>query len=638
MKKFITAVVAFALALTVAAPVAASAQTTASYTFNTNLTVGSRGADVVALQTFLEAKGLITIPTGTAKGYFGVLTKNAVAAYQTMKGITPNAGYFGPITRAAVMADGSATTPTTPGCPAGALYNTINGTPCSTGTSTVPGCAAGAVFSSTTGQRCDSTVSPVSPTGEGTLDVKRAATPAGNANVQTQNDVPVLGIEFRARLGDVAVQTLDLEARVTSGVNVENPGTLINTIKIWDGSTVLATYPVNLSTFTKDSNQNYYVRIPGLNFLVPKDATKVLTVSFSTNSIDNDRTVTVGLYGSNAIRAVSGNGVNTFYGESTVGDLTHTFKKPGQSTLTVGGPSVPVRSMNYQIDSISGAQNVKLADFTVESKTADSRVVSVYASTTASGTLPSTLFLYDGSTLIASAPAAANVVFDDLEVVVTKDSIKTLTVRADFPSNAVTGTYASTTIAYVAYEQPTGSTATANGPIASANQYVFTRAPQFAMVGTPTITTVTDTNGKTVSATAKFVFNVTARGGTMIKPVASDFVVNFNGATTGVTKFVQTGTNGDIQNNSTDTVELTASAATTSAAVSGLYTFTIGSITWKFVGDSASTTQTWGLEDFKSPAAQFPGTFEVPFGLIHEGVYAWGEAVKRRSTPRSLVT
>uniref|UniRef100_UPI003080795A peptidoglycan-binding domain-containing protein n=1 Tax=Mesomycoplasma ovipneumoniae TaxID=29562 RepID=UPI003080795A len=94
MKKITTAVVAFALALTVVAPVAASAQTSASYTFNTNLTVGARGADVVALQSFLESKGVLTIPAGVAKGYFGAMTRSALAAYQSMKGIKPAAGYF----------------------------------------------------------------------------------------------------------------------------------------------------------------------------------------------------------------------------------------------------------------------------------------------------------------------------------------------------------------------------------------------------------------------------------------------------------------------------------------------------------------------------------------------------------------
>jgi peptidoglycan hydrolase-like protein with peptidoglycan-binding domain len=69
-----------------------------------NLTVGSRGSDVVTLQTFLisQAKGPAASALGAAgaTGYFGQLTKAALAEYQAAVGIAPPQGYFGPITRA----------------------------------------------------------------------------------------------------------------------------------------------------------------------------------------------------------------------------------------------------------------------------------------------------------------------------------------------------------------------------------------------------------------------------------------------------------------------------------------------------------------------------------------------------------
>jgi hypothetical protein len=63
-----------------------------------NLSLGSRGADVTTLQTFLESKGLLAIPAGVSKGYFGPLTKSALMAYQTLVDV-PSTGYYGPITR-----------------------------------------------------------------------------------------------------------------------------------------------------------------------------------------------------------------------------------------------------------------------------------------------------------------------------------------------------------------------------------------------------------------------------------------------------------------------------------------------------------------------------------------------------------
>ncbi len=62
----------------------------ASYTFSNNLTVGSTGADVSALQNALIAAGysIPSISSGAAStGYFGSQTKAAVQAYQSENGV-----------------------------------------------------------------------------------------------------------------------------------------------------------------------------------------------------------------------------------------------------------------------------------------------------------------------------------------------------------------------------------------------------------------------------------------------------------------------------------------------------------------------------------------------------------------------
>lgn len=106
-------------------PAAASAQAQATaavtFAFTRNLTIGSVGADVTALQTLLINKGF-AIPAG-ATGYFGAQTQAALARYQAANGIAPAAGYFGPLTRAHVAANGGTTptTPTTPGTDTGVL-------------------------------------------------------------------------------------------------------------------------------------------------------------------------------------------------------------------------------------------------------------------------------------------------------------------------------------------------------------------------------------------------------------------------------------------------------------------------------------------------------------------------------------
>ncbi len=92
------------------------------YSFSTNLTVGSTGADVTALQTYLIGAGynIPAIASGAAaKGYFGSQTQAAVKLFQAAKGV-PNTGFVGPLTRGVL--NGGATNvaiSTQVSCPAG---------------------------------------------------------------------------------------------------------------------------------------------------------------------------------------------------------------------------------------------------------------------------------------------------------------------------------------------------------------------------------------------------------------------------------------------------------------------------------------------------------------------------------------
>ncbi len=84
-----------------------------AYNYSRDLTVGSKGDDVKALQALLKSKGYLAVePTG----YFGGLTKAAVAKWQAANGLSPAAGYFGKKSRAAVA---SMTTTTTGGTTTG---------------------------------------------------------------------------------------------------------------------------------------------------------------------------------------------------------------------------------------------------------------------------------------------------------------------------------------------------------------------------------------------------------------------------------------------------------------------------------------------------------------------------------------
>ncbi|MEI8062054.1 MAG: peptidoglycan-binding domain-containing protein [bacterium] len=592
MKRIITVALSLALAFSVVAPVAASAQSMTT-TLTAPLTIGSTGSAVVALQNFLVSKGLLTMPAGVSMGHFGPLTRSAVKAYQMAKSISPALGYFGPITAGIANSDMGGTTTTVAGCSAGAMFNAQTGASCTTTTTT--------------------TTTTVSSNVEGSLDVRLASTPSDNLNIKTQTDVQVYGLELRARISDVTVQTIDLQVAVSNGSSNENPSTLINTIKVWDGSNVIATLPVNLTTFTKDQNQIYYVRIPALNFVVAKDATKTLTVSFSTNSIDNDRGVTIDGYNNTSLRAVSGNGVSSFYSfdsaSGTAYTRTHTFKKPGTSTLTLSSSGTTLRSANNRVNGDANLTDVVIGTFNLQSSSGESRLLTVNASTTASGTLPISLYLYNGSTLLKqkSVPSNGSVSFDNLDttngsLVPNSETPTTFTIKAEFPSTAVNATFASTTITSVVYQTPNGNTATASGnAVNNANQYVYTKAAIITLAGTPTITAQNAAiSGGTSTVTAVFPLNIKALGGNVILPGNGDVTVTFsNGiAATAANTVVATLPSNDISNGSSATVTVTAKSVGFAA---GLYNAGITQIKWN--AGNGTTTQTYGFDDFKTSAA-----------------------------------
>jgi peptidoglycan hydrolase-like protein with peptidoglycan-binding domain len=74
-------------------------------TFTRDLSFGSIGDDVTALQNILIAQGYLA--AGLNIGIFGSRTTAALAAFQQAHGISPALGYFGPITRGVITSSGT---------------------------------------------------------------------------------------------------------------------------------------------------------------------------------------------------------------------------------------------------------------------------------------------------------------------------------------------------------------------------------------------------------------------------------------------------------------------------------------------------------------------------------------------------
>ena len=71
--------------------------------FTRPLTVGVRGEDVLCLQKYLSLTEHFVFAGGPT-GYFGIITRQAVAAWQADNGVFPAAGYFGVFSRGKYLA------------------------------------------------------------------------------------------------------------------------------------------------------------------------------------------------------------------------------------------------------------------------------------------------------------------------------------------------------------------------------------------------------------------------------------------------------------------------------------------------------------------------------------------------------
>ena len=293
MKKFLIATGVAVLAFATVA----GAQ---GYMFNTNLTVGSTGADVVALQTAVMSAGfdIPAITSGVAaKGYFGSQTKTAVMAYQSSKAI-PNTGFVGPLTRAA-----------------------LNGTPSSTGGSTTVMCPVGYVCTQVGG----GTSTGGSTTLEGTdgliSDVNELSQYNNEEVGDGESDVKVLGLEVEAsNEGDIALKSVKVKITITNASGSDNLDDYVDAVSVWMGSTEVGSSDV--SGFNESTNGVFSktITLKSGTIIKADDVEKLYVAVDAVNNLDSgdidSESVTVEV---ESIRFEDGSGVTTT--DTSTGDL-----------------------------------------------------------------------------------------------------------------------------------------------------------------------------------------------------------------------------------------------------------------------------------------------------------------------------
>ena len=420
MKKFIlSSVVAFAVVL------GAFASTAQAYNFASDLTVGSTGADVIALQTALVNGGYLVMPAGTTMGYFGQVTKTAVAKYQASVGL-PSTGFFGPMTRAKLSS--------------GSVVSTVP----STGvTSTVAGCTSGAMFSSTTGQKCNGSSTTISTSGEeGELDNIETIGGTESSVDEGDEDVEVLGVEFEAKDSDMLVERVDVDFTIGSGGSSKLDDYITGVNLVLDGKKIAS---ADVDEADEDNNDVYSFRFKGLKGVVSEGETSELYVTVdSVSNLDSDDagvdiTVEIPVDG---IRAVDGAGISDTY-VATADDLSESFEvdtaTTGELDVTEADESPDAKTVKVDTESNTSGVTLLVIDLESDEQDIDIKDLPVgFVSTGAGvGEIIKSVQLKNGSKVLdtvsfaSSTVTTAEALFEDIDITVEDGDTVTLTVVAE---------------------------------------------------------------------------------------------------------------------------------------------------------------------------------------------------------------
>ena len=528
-----------------------STTTTTACSFTRSLTMGASGADVTCLQQYLQGTGHFTF-SGGATGYFGSITKSAVAAWQAANGVSPAVGYFGPVSQA--------------------RYSAVAGT---TGGTTTGGTTTGGI---------------TTPGVEGTITVTKNPSPASGVKLYEGDSMKtVLGIKLEAKTSDIKVERIKLDLDETGDTASQDSAfynKAVQKIYIMDGSTVLASSDLNSSTVVEESNE-ISITLAGMSFIVPKNTIKVLTVAMdaksSWDSTYNADSWTVGL-ATDGVRGVDGAGVNQ-YGPSAAGVFTNSFTTEDDildsATLAISlNSSTPntqqviceLGTDNDECDNLEVAKfdfkaekdNITVTDFVLDIVRAGDTVATA-----------TTAYIYDGSTLVGSASVAGTTLalmtatFSDIDWVVPSNTTRTLSVRFDIDDAALAADtfVASTDADDTTAENSVGNTVTATGSADGKTITIRNIGPEITLLSKSISTNGSPQNSSTdgfSTSTLTATFNV------RVKALGADIYLGKAASTSDSTQgplFSKTGTTNSFSLYSSGAVSSVNNATSTSYTI-----------------------------------------------------------------------
>lgn len=341
---------------------------TASAAFNTNLTVGSTGADVSALQSWLISKGfsIPSISSGAAQpGYFGAQTKAAVTAYQASVGL-PATGFVGPLTRGILNGTSVPSTPATVNCPIG--YT------CTAQPGTTPAVVTNGTLKG----------------GAGDITVVERNSGTADEVIEGESDTKVLGFEVEADGSDVSINSVRVELKHT-GSGSDRLNRYAEEVSIMLDNKVVGT--VDASDFSKSSNI-YSKNIPVSGAIVRDGSKGRFYVAVSAvNNVDSNDIGEDWLVGVGQIRFEDATGVvltdTTGNGVANDSAISETFTFEDLSTsgdirLRVSEGNEAVNEPHsVQVDNSDDTNDVEVLSFKLDARGTDAYLNSIKFGVTA---------------------------------------------------------------------------------------------------------------------------------------------------------------------------------------------------------------------------------------------------------------
>lgn len=469
------------------AAVSSSATATAT-TYTRDLTIGSTGADVTALQNALGVT--------PATGYYGSITAAAVKAYQTSKGISAT-GYFGPLTRASMSGSSTVVTP---------------------GTTTT-------------------TTTVVNSGVEGTLTVNRSSVP-NTTSYEGDMMRTVLAFKAEAKLSDINIQRVKLDLGNSTSIYTKVYKTLY---LVDDAGRTLAKADLNSNTVVKNGS-NYELTLGGFSYNVPKDSSKILTVKADLySSIDsNDRTARTITVQANGVRGIDGAGIDQYApGTGFSQQMSINTSLIESATLKLS-----TNSANFKVsETIAAAgseenefDKLALLAFDLRAEKDSVLVNDIRVVVNTSGSANATnVYLMDGSNVIDSetvlaGSSSASVLFDDLDLNIPVNTTKTLTVRADIREAVQSATTFSATVvaATIDAENTQGDEVDASGSATGETMTVRNIGAEIALASKGISKSQAQFLGATTTVEASFDVKLKAVGGDISFGPQSNASTTFN--------------------------------------------------------------------------------------------------------------